>query len=211
MSLDLKSSRGQRVAEVVATIAKRYSRKVWWMDRADFEQESWLVALQIEKGFESTEDNLAGYVRNALVRHLSRYSWRYSAPVSAGKPELRLRGLQRADADELPLASPSNPEAEILKAQAARLLPKILEAVEKAVEEIYREEGFDACTMAELDSAIFVLLYGDLSSDVARDANLDVRTVYRITDRVTRALKTYRGAGASLRELREQIRSRHDA
>lgn len=95
---------------VAKRVAKKYKRRVWWMDEQDLRQEATAVALHAITRFDpEPATSLSAYLTTACSRALRELCLRQSAPVSTSRNRLNeLRGVHHLDPidyqDEMPTA-----------------------------------------------------------------------------------------------------------
>lgn len=187
----MSPERQQVAARVAKRVARWYAARVWWAEPDDLLQEAWVTVLECDRSAPDAMPELwGGYAYRAASMHLSRYCWSLSAPVSAAKPGPELAGVHRAVLPERgvvrPLPGPqraswvlsagTDPEAELLRREAAMLLPEAEERLRARCEELAMAEG-DA-----VHAALDVLLCGDRPMEAARFYGLSRPVVYKATE-----------------------------
>lgn len=165
------------VKRAVEVTAAGYARRLWWVDRADLENQGWLFAAEILNK-QGTYDPSVGvplfsYLKSALSRLVYNYVYAQSAPVSAPRRNAaKLRGLQRAPLEEAP-EDTLDPEHELKglfsSDERRRRLETTLyalvgeETAERAIPYLIREEkeypaaaARAGCSVAEVKEAVKV-------------------------------------------------------
>lgn len=156
-------------------VARRYSARVWWADRADLKQQAWSVALEVLREYPPLDNEggldrvaLGGWAHRAASRQLSRYLWRQSSPVSASDHDVKsLAGVFHLELDGLQPAT-SEPVDELLAQHELRgmLHARALE-LGAGIPRIW------------VEAAMEVLLLGESPGDVARKLGLPSMELYR--------------------------------
>jgi hypothetical protein len=86
----------EALAQVVHEAVSRYSRRVWWADTQELQQQAWVVGLEALQRFDAQRGDFYWYAWRAVVVQLRNYLWRQSAPVHAHQRELTaLEGIRR--------------------------------------------------------------------------------------------------------------------
>jgi len=124
-----------QMADIAKKASAQYARACWWADPQDLHQQAWAILLDFKVNW-APKDPTTGeidrrmfgnYGYRAVMRQLSRYLWRQSAPVSlpdrACGPEVGV-GLHRADlttvdaGDDRVLDAVLSPEQALLELKA---------------------------------------------------------------------------------------------
>lgn len=182
--------RSEMCANIVDAVSKWYSRRVWWLDRADMVQEGWVTALGIDSDAIVEDDHYRALLWRAVSCRLSRFCWEQSAPVTdrshAGK---HLAGARRVEiTDFLDLSSGVDPETELLKQEAALLVPQYREELKERLTHLSTTGGL--FPEVQMRAALSVLVDGVKPAAAAEQFAVDVASLYRTTEWVkTRAMR----------------------
>jgi DNA-directed RNA polymerase specialized sigma24 family protein len=167
----------------VQVVVAKYAARLWWVDRNDLEQEAALCVLENQHRWKEGKGRNRGSFLGLLVaRHLIKYVARghYANEISTVDPD----SLQTSEVDGAD-RSRCGIEFHLDVARASREVRRLLADEDECARE--------------------VLLGEQKPSDVARSMGLDIRSVYRRTERARLALR-----GSHL--LREQYeKGRRDA
>lgn len=142
----------QRAVEVASA---SYLSKLWWMSKAEIEQQAWVYALEIMR--QGTYDPAVGVpLFSYLKKGISRLLWNFvcaeSAPVSASKRKAgALKGLLRADIEEAPEGVADLAADHRNAMQAAWRRTRIEALLAKAVGEEATERALPFLLREELD------------------------------------------------------------
>jgi len=166
----------------VQVVVARYAARLWWVDRHDLEQEAALCVLENQHRWrEGKGRNRGSFLGLLVARHLIKYVARqrhYANEISTVDPD----SFRSCDADG---RDRHGFEFHLDVARASREVRRLLADEDECARE--------------------VLLGEQKPSDVARSMGLDIRSVYRRTERARLALR-----GSHL--LREQYeKGRRDA
>ena len=79
----------QQMADIATKLSTKYARTCWWAERAELEQEAWVVLLEFRTRWaprdpatgEIDRGKFGNYAYRAVARQLSRWLWRQSSPV----------------------------------------------------------------------------------------------------------------------------------
>ncbi len=83
------------IASNARKVARRYQRRMWWVDGEDLEQEAWLAQLTALRTYDPQEGGFGGYAWRAALYACQRFVLQASAPVSAQHDPTELIGLFR--------------------------------------------------------------------------------------------------------------------
>ncbi len=184
------------VTKIVDKVSWWYARRVWWMDQLELAQEAWTVALgctDIE-----SDDHFRAYVYRATSRHLSRYCWKGSSPVSSSKAgkhlaDIRATPYEKVEAMQA-MSQPhirnlahkhynlpddalmADPEMELLRQEAAMLVPHFQQQLRQRIMQIAGKES------PTIRGVVLVLVDGLQSREAARETGVDVKQIYRATE-----------------------------
>lgn len=174
----------KQIGEALERVARWYARRCWWADPEDLLQEAWLVALGCNRD-DLTDDQFVGYVHNAAARHLRRYCWRWSRPVSANKPEEQLAETSRTSFDDAPeslFVDSQDPELELMAREAEMLLPRWRSLLRTQLEWLCEHDTELPPKAAA--AALCVLLDGTKPARAAAEVQVPIEMVYYGIDRV---------------------------
>lgn len=101
----------EQMGDIASKVSKRYARVCLWTDRADLEQQAWVVLLEFKQRWaprnpsgEIDRSKFGNFAHRTVVRQLSRYTWRVSSPVYLSDHACgaeATRGFRRVELDTL--------------------------------------------------------------------------------------------------------------
>lgn len=160
--------------KIVERVSCFYACRVWWIDQRDLKQEAWLTVLTCDRP-EFTDEHYRRYTYRAVSKSLSRYCWEQSSIVSTHHAGKQLAGIHRVPLEDATLVDPTNPEMELLKKEAAMLVPYLREKLRQRLTQLV---GADAPCVEE---AILVLVEGEKPRDVADRTGVKKAQLYNCT------------------------------
>lgn len=198
----MDKSRQEICASVARQVSRAYARRVWWAEEDDLVQESWAVLLETDRKRVLHDDTYRAYMYRVCAKHLSRYLWRQSSPVSHSAPE-KLVGTKRvslaADTNggmEPPFANyitskgsrraaqrvfAEDFEAKILRAEAELLITELRGKLRSRVSRLCEKAVSTWHSQDALMGGASVLVDGIKPTRAAQLACVDVTRVYRAT------------------------------
>lgn len=188
----------EEMDEVASHLAGRYKRRCWWASYEDLKQEALVTILAAHENYlKHPEGDERGYVWKSAAYQLRNMLLRASAPVSASGHKLdELRGLVRASLEDLAKAGISvvstGSDAEmVLKRPAAQHEAQLADEVLYDLDWLRRVRNRLIKVLAPVENSVAAreVLLGYLPPhEVAEEAGLNVRLVYRAAKRARRAI-----------------------